>query len=62
MRCSSAFERSLGSLYREERIVFSPDNQHSRLLVTEVFVPDVVERHVRLVVGGEVRQPLSLLS
>jgi hypothetical protein len=44
----------LGPFDGEERVVLSPENQHSRLLVAKVFMPTVVERDIRLIVVKKV--------
>src|SRR5262249_1741534 len=46
---------SLGSFNGEERIVFSPENEHSRLPAAEVLVPTLVEREVRLIVVKKIQ-------
>src|SRR5215475_13702933 len=40
----------LSSLNGEERIVLTPENQHSRLPLAEVLVPAVIKGDIRLIV------------
>src|SRR5215469_18267637 len=40
----------LGSFDGEKWIVLSPENQHSRLPTTEIFMPAVIEHDIRLIV------------
>ena len=46
-------QKRLCSRHDEERIVLPPHDERARLVLAEVFVPRVVERHVRGVIVEE---------
>ena len=45
----------LRPFHSKERIIYSPHNQHSRLVRAEILLPFLIQSHIRLVIVKEVK-------